>query len=138
MSHVLKDPKDVFTHTTNGVVLPGTALITDTTVQTSLASYTSADKIITYSCFIQAEASHAFVGTMTVEWSNSTKEEIGAGTDKWATYDALTVPIPAVNLGTGASVLFGIELVDFGFQRVRLKFTPASGQGTVYAHVVLA
>lgn len=115
-----------------GVAVSGTATVT------SKATTPSKDKLVTYMVTADADAGQALVGTFTVEWSNSTQLEFDRGEEKWNTYDALTTAIPAINLASGAATTFGIELIDIAFYKLRLKFVTSSGQGYVFANVVVA
>jgi len=70
-------------------------------------------------------------GTLTVEVSNSSQDQVNAGTDTWTTYSGIS--IPAITTAT----TFGIELVDLAFGRVRLSYTNATNSGTVTATVTV-
>lgn len=66
-------------------------------------------------------------GTVTVEVSNSTKQDDENNGGLWVTYDNLPVAIPAVS----GSDTFGIELINLPFARMRTKFVTTAGTGTI-------
>jgi hypothetical protein len=76
-------------------------------------------------------------GTLTVEISNATDEDIRLGTDFWSTYtqvngDGFTSGVATVTSGQiNSKADFAIELKNFGYKRVRLKYTNSSGSGTI-------
>jgi hypothetical protein len=80
-------------------------------------------------------------GTLTVEISNALDSDIRLGTDFWSTYtqingDGFTSGVATVTAGQiNSKADFAIELKNFGYKRVRLKYTNTSGSGTITAIV---
>lgn len=74
-------------------------------------------------------ASGTFAGTLTVEVSNSPKQDDENAGGLWDTYDNFAIAIPAISTGTSQTV--GLEMVDFGWGRMRTKFVVSGGTGTV-------
>ena len=69
-------------------------------------------------------------GTMTVEVSNATDNDVQQGLDNdWQTYSGVSNPtaLPAI---TGAGTI-GVGLIDVEYARVRLKLVVTSGSGTL-------
>jgi hypothetical protein len=80
-------------------------------------------------------------GTLTVEITNATDNDIRLGLDRWSTYTQIagsgfTAGVATVTAGQINSLAdFAIEIKHFGYKRVRLKYTNASGSGTITAIV---
>lgn len=69
--------------------------------------------------------------TYTVEGSNSPDSEIAAATDKWLTYDAVTIPAKS------SAEYFGVRLTQFPFRRCRMKAVTSAGSGTIVIDVTV-
>lgn len=76
-------------------------------------------------------------GTLTIEVSDATDEDVRKGTDFWNTYtqvngDGWTNGVATVTSGQiNGSATFAVELVEFAYKRVRFKYVNASGSGTI-------
>jgi hypothetical protein len=71
----------------------------------------------------------AIAGTLTVEVSNASDEDVNNSLDTWTTY----TPVGSVTV-TG-STTFGIEIPDVTFGRARLKLVVSAGTGIITARI---
>lgn len=82
-------------------------------------------------------------GTLTVEISNSSTEDIKAGNEIWSTYtqvsgSGFTAGVATVTSGQiNSAPTFALELKNFGYRRVRLTYTNATSSGTLTAIVTV-
>ncbi len=80
-------------------------------------------------------------GSLTVEVSNASDEDVRKGTDQWDTYtqvtgDGFSSGVATVTSGQiNSKATFAIELKNFAYKRSRLKYTNTSGTGTITATV---
>jgi hypothetical protein len=78
-------------------------------------------------------------GTLTVEVSNASDNDIRLGLDKWVPYDQVsgagfTAGVATVTSGQiNSSADFAISMTKLAFGRVRLKYANATGTGTLTA-----
>ena len=82
-------------------------------------------------------------GTLTVEVSNSDRNDVEFGVDVWTTYTQVTGSGFAAGVATvtsgqiNGSAVFAIELKNFGYRRIRLTYVNASGTGTISAVITV-
>jgi hypothetical protein len=128
----------LFQRAVGAAKVPGTLVSADPATVTSIPTSPRRDGLLSIEISALAGGS-GLAGTFTLEFSQSTEDEIRRGVDTWAAYtpndnsNAAAKSIPAISLTGTQSVSHLLELVDVSVARLRVKFVRSGNSGTVYA-----